>query len=449
MTETLLAPQRDIYSVSRLNNEVARLLGGSFPLLWIEGEISNFTQPRSGHMYFSLKDAVSQVRAAMFRNNNMYLRFKPESGMHVLVRARVALYEPRGDFQLIVEHMEEAGDGALQRAFEQLKQKLFVEGLFAEENKLALPGFPRRLGVITSPTGAALRDVLSVLRRRYPRLPVLIYPVAVQGQAAVSDILQALQLAAERADCDVLLLTRGGGSLEDLQAFNNEMVARAIAACPIPVVSGIGHEIDYTIADFVADLRAPTPSVAAELVSPDAIQLTQQLARLSQGLQSAIKRLLTYRRDAVRLLETRIQRLHPQQKLQTRQQQLDELEKRLRRSASLALQRAKDRLGHGNSMLYAHTPLHAVRQSLDDLIQYQNRLKQAADALLQQKRYGLSAVLRSLDTVSPLNTLKRGYAIVTRPDSNQPIVRARDITAGEELDVRLAQGVLNVEVIEK
>jgi exodeoxyribonuclease VII large subunit len=303
--------------------------------------------------------------------------------------------------------------------------------------------------VITSPTGAALRDVLSVLRRRYPLLPVLIYPIAVQGQAAVSDILQALQLAAERADCDVLLLTRGGGSLEDLQAFNNEMVARAIADCPIPVVSGIGHEIDYTIADFVADLRAPTPSVAAELVSPDAIQLTQQLARLRQGLQSAIKRLLTDRRDAVRLLETRIQRLHPQQKLQTRQQQLDELEKRLRRSAGLTLQRAKDRLEHGKSMLYARTPLHAVRQSLDNLVRYQNRLKQAADALLQQKRYELTAVLRSLDTVSPLNTLKRGYAIVTRPDSNQPIVRARDITAGEELDVRLAQGVLNVEVIEK
>ncbi|MBN1380031.1 MAG: exodeoxyribonuclease VII large subunit [Gammaproteobacteria bacterium] len=404
MRDQLTAPERDIYSISRLNDEVSRLLSGSFPLLWIEGEISNFSQPRSGHMYFSLKDATAQVRAAMFRNNNLFLRFKPETGMQVLVRARVSLYEPRGDYQLIVEHMEEAGDGALRRAFEQIKQKLQAEGLFASENKLALPEYPQRLGIITSPTGAAIRDVLSVLKRRYPRLPVLIYPVAVQGDSAAREIVQALRLANQRADCDVLLLTRGGGSLEDLQAFNDESVARAVAASSIPVVCGIGHEIDYTIADFAADLRAPTPSAAAELISPDTTQLQQRLMQRQSALQRAIEHWLTDQIETVGALQKRLQRLHPQQKLNSQNQRLDELE---------------------------------------------NRLQRALQTLLQKKQDFMNSLLRSLDTVSPLNTLKRGYAIVTQSNTEQPLISSNHVIVGEKLNVRLAEGRLQVKVEKK
>ena len=446
MNEDLFTAKRDIYSVSRLNSEVGALLGGSFPLLWVEGEISNFALPRSGHMYFSLKDSQAQVRAAMFRGNNQYLRFKPDSGMQVLVRARVALYEPRGDFQLIVEHMEEAGDGALRRAYEELKQKLHTEGLFAEENKQPLPEFPQRLGVITSPTGAALRDVLSILRRRYPRLPVLIYPVAVQGESAAGEIVKALQLAQQRADCDVLLLTRGGGSLEDLQAFNDERVARAVAACSIPLVSGVGHEIDYTIADFAADLRAPTPSAAAELISPDGEQLLRRISQAGDALRLSINGQVNNRRQTLQQLQSRLQRLHPQQKLNTQSQRLDELETRLRRATQLTLRRAEDRLRHTVTNLQARSPAHRIRQLLADCGRLQRQIQFAAQALLQKKQQRLQSLFRGLDAVSPLSTLKRGYAIVTRAGDNQPLIDSNTIETGEKLDVRLARGKLAVKV---
>ena len=251
---------RDIYTISRLNREVKSVLEGSFPLLWVEGEISNFAQPASGHWYFSLKDEAAQVRCAMFRGRNRQVGFCPENGMQVLIRARIGLYEARGEFQIIAEHMEEAGDGALRRAFEALKQRLAAEGLFDSAHKRAIPERPRCVGVITSPTGAAVHDILTTLRRRFPALPVVIYPVPVQGEGVAAQIADMLALAGRRADCDVLILARGGGSLEDLWAFNEEVVARAIHACPLPVVSGIGHEVDVTIADFVADQRAAAPS---------------------------------------------------------------------------------------------------------------------------------------------------------------------------------------------
>jgi len=260
---------RDIYSVGRLNAEARGLLEGAFPLIWVQGELSNVSRPSSGHLYFTLKDANAQVRCAMFRGNNRFLKFRPADGAQVVVRASLSLYEARGDYQLIVQSMEEAGDGALQRAFEALKQKLAAEGLFEAAHKRALPTLPKRIGVITSPTGAAIRDILSVLKRRFPAIPVLIYPVAVQGQAAGAEIAAMIRRADMRRDCDVLIIARGGGSLEDLWAFNEEIVARAIFDCSIPTVSGVGHEVDFTIADFVADQRAPTPSVAAEMVSPD------------------------------------------------------------------------------------------------------------------------------------------------------------------------------------
>src|SRR5271156_2319974 len=261
---------RDIYTVSRLNREVRVLLERGFGSLWLEAEISNFARPSSGHWYFSLKDASAQVRCCMFRQRNMLLGFAPRDGQKVLVRARIGLYEPRGESQLIVDHMEDAGLGALKRQFEELSAKLSQEGLFAAERKRPLPGLPRRIGVITSPTGAAIRDILHILARRFPTAAVLIYPVPVQGAAAAPAITAALDLAGARAECDVLIVARGGGSLEDLWAFNDERVARAMYHCPIPIVTGIGHEVDITIADFVADVRAPTPSAAAELVVPDA-----------------------------------------------------------------------------------------------------------------------------------------------------------------------------------
>src|SRR5579871_6168918 len=273
-----LFPERKVISVSDLNRAARGLLEGGFPLLWVEGEISNLARPASGHLYFSLKDSQAQVRCALFRNRNLLLRFKPADGMHVLVRGRVSLYEPRGDYQFIAEHMEEAGHGALQRAFEELKQKLTAEGLFDAARKRPLPAAPRSIGVITSPSGAALRDILSVIRRRYPLARVVLYPVPVQGEGSGAKIAAMLRTASERADAEVLILARGGGSLEDLWAFNEENVARAIRASRIPVVSGVGHETDFTIADFAADLRAATPSAAAELIVPDGEALRRYLA---------------------------------------------------------------------------------------------------------------------------------------------------------------------------
>ncbi|MEW5972932.1 MAG: exodeoxyribonuclease VII large subunit, partial [Pseudomonadota bacterium] len=281
-------------TVSSLVREIRALLEGNFPLVLVEGEISNLARPGSGHLYFTLKDAGAQLRCAMFRNRASLLRFRPQDGAHVLVRARITVYEPRGDLQLVVEHIEEAGLGALQRAFEQLKHRLAAEGLFEATRKRPLPALPHRIGIITSPSGAAVRDVLHVLERRFPMIPLRVYPTSVQGAGAADEIVAALRRANEDGDCDVLLLVRGGGSLEDLWPFNEERVARAIAASQLPVISGVGHETDFTIADFVADARAPTPSAAASLAVPDALAVADQLraleGRLLRRMQDGLDR---------------------------------------------------------------------------------------------------------------------------------------------------------------
>ena len=275
---------RDVYTVARLNREVRGLLEAGLPSIWIEGELSNFSRPASGHWYFTLKDEAAQVRCVMFRQRNQAIRVAPQDGMQVLLRARVGLYEPRGDFQLIVDHLEEAGEGVLRRRFEALKLALAAEGLFDAARKRELPRLPRCIGVVTSPSGAALRDVLQVLQRRFPAIPVLIYPVPVQGASAAREIAETLALADRRAEVDVLLLVRGGGSLEDLWAFNDESLARAIDHLTLPLISGIGHEVDFTIADFIADVRAPTPSAAAELAVPDSMALLAELAATTRRL---------------------------------------------------------------------------------------------------------------------------------------------------------------------
>jgi len=432
-------PGREIYTVSRLNAEARAVMEGSFPLLWIEGEISNLARPSSGHWYFSLKDSAAQVRCAMFRQRNMLLRFKPQDGMQVLIRARVSLYEGRGEFQLLAEHMEEAGTGALQRAFEILKQRLQQEGLFASELKRPLPTFPACIGVITSPSGAAIRDILTVLARRFPRIPVIVYPVLVQGTGAAEQISAAIQRAGKRAGCDVLIVGRGGGSLEDLWAFNEEVVARAIHASTIPIVSAVGHEIDFTIADFVADMRAPTPSAAAELLSPDqaeiATKLLQQRLRLAQSLQ----RQLRHKRQTLTQLRQRLK--HPGRRLQDIAQRLDGLEQRLLRAQQVRIHRAASSLATIFAQLERHTPSHRISTLQLQTKDISHRLQRVMGQYQQQLQQRLQQAAQTLDALSPLATLSRGYAIITTADGK--IIRSSSQTkAGEQVKARLAEGLL-------
>ncbi len=435
---------RVIYSVERLNNEIKDLLEHSYPLIWLEGEISNFSRPASGHWYFSLKDSTAQVRCAMFRNRNRMLGMQVENGSQVLVRARISLYPARGDFQLIIEHMEDAGAGALQRAFEALKQRLQAEGLFSPENKHPLPAVPARIGVITSPTGAALRDVLSVLRRRYPLGEVMLYPVPVQGEAAAPAIARALQLAGERKECDVLLLVRGGGSLEDLWAFNEEVVARAIAASPIPVVSGVGHEVDFTIADFVADQRAPTPTAAAEIVAPDLDEWRQRARQLGTRLAGVAERHLDQAAQKQRWLHDRLMAQHPGRRLEQHMQRLDELEQRIQRSMKLRLQSERQRLMSGHQQVQAHNPLRRLPELQRHTRQLRQRLYQATERQMEQQRSRLRLAARGLDNLSPLKTLDRGYAIASAGEL--VLHDAADVTVGQQVNLRLARGQIDCEV---
>jgi exodeoxyribonuclease VII large subunit len=413
---------RDVYTVSRLNREVQQLLQQGFGVLWVEAEISNFSRPASGHWYFSLKDRDAQVRCAMFRQRNTAVRFKPAEGMQVLARARVGLYEPRGDFQLIVEHLEEAGVGALQRAFEQLRDRLAAEGLFAPDLKRPLPAVPRAIGVITSPSGAAIRDILHVLAARFPAAPVVIYPSAVQGAAAAPELRAALRTAIRRAECDVLILARGGGSLEDLWAFNDEALARAIRASPIPVVTGIGHEVDFTIADFVADARAPTPTAAAQAVTPDRRQLQAAVAQGFTRLRRALRRELDAAALRAQHLAQRLQRAHPGQRLNQHLQRLDELQQRL----TLALNARHTAAAHRYEL---------ARQ----------RLPQAMTRRLEQIAQRLALASRGLQAVSPLATLARGFAVATGADG-RVLTDARLVAIDDPIGVRLAHGQLQARI---
>jgi exodeoxyribonuclease VII large subunit len=436
------AAERDIYTVSRLNQAARKLLEGGLPRIWVEGELSNLARPSSGHLYFTLKDSQAQVRGAMFRNRNQLLRFKPEEGMQVLVRARVSLYEPRGDYQLIAEYMEEAGDGLLLRAFEELKRKLEQEGLFDAAGKRALPALPERIGVITSPSGAAIRDVLSVLRRRFPAIPVLVYPVPVQGREAGREIAAMIATAAARNECDVLILTRGGGSLEDLWAFNEEVVARAMHACPIPIVSAVGHEIDFTIADFVADQRAPTPSAAAELLSPDRDEWLARVQTLQRRSGHHIRQVLADRGQRLTWLLQRLQLRHPDQILRQQAQHLDELEQRFRFTITHYISRLQTTLNEAYARLKQLTPAHRIARTELHQQALAQRLQSAMTTLLQQRRQRLAVAGRTLDTVSPLATLDRGYAIVTRQRDGQIVRQAVLVEAGEQVEARLADGRL-------
>jgi exodeoxyribonuclease VII large subunit len=422
-----VSPQeRQIHTPSTLTRVVRDLLEDNFPLVWIEAEISNCSRPASGHLYFNLKDAQAQVRCAMFRSKSQYLRFKPGDGVRVLARARVSLYEARGEFQLIVEHMEQAGEGALLRAFEQLKARLAAEGLFEAARKRALPSLPRRIAIVTSPTGAAIRDVLSVVARRFPMAALELMPVPVQGKDAAPAIVAMLRALSRARRHDVVLLTRGGGSIEDLWAFNDEALARAIHASAVPVVAAIGHEIDFTIADFVADLRAATPSAAAELLVPSAAELVRRIERDRAQLASCLERRLRVLAQRVDHAQARLRNLHPRVRLRGGRDRLRGLRARLRLChPQLRLRDRRTRLG-----------------ALSD------RLRRLPPARLREARLRVQELARALGAVSPLATLQRGYAILIDARSGR-IVRSRlQAPAGTRLHARVADGEFDVDVID-
>ena len=423
-------------SVTELNGKARRLLEMSFNNVRVEGELSGLARPSSGHWYFTLKDSKSQIRCAMFRNRNKALKFVPTEGMLLTVRGRVSLYEGRGDYQLIVEHMDSAGTGDLQKAFETLKAKLASEGLFDIASKQALPKHPKHLGVITSPTGAAIQDILTVLKRRFPAIPITIIPSAVQGAQAKHELVRALQLAVQANRFDALIIGRGGGSPEDLWPFNEEIVARAISACPIPIISAVGHEIDFTIADFVADQRAPTPSAAAEMLSPDRAALLNQLQLLQRKLTTLTRHKLQLGHKALDNLQKRLR--HPGERLRDSSQRLDDLEIRLQQAITLQLERFRSQFTEIRARASQQNPqrkLELMANRNDHLAQ---KLQQLLSTALEKRQLKLEKLSAELNAVSPLATLSRGYSITTA--NGAVIYDSSQLSAGEQITTRFAKG---------
>ncbi len=440
MTSTYASKQRNIITVTQLNRETSQLLAEHFLSVLVEGELSNLSTPSSGHLYFSLKDANAQVRCAMFRTQQRRLAFKPENGKQVIVKAQVSLYEPRGDYQLIVEHIEEAGDGALRRAFDALKLKLSEQGLFDAAHKQTLPTLPRAIGVITSPSGAAIRDILTVLQRRFAAIPVIVYPVAVQGDNAKHEIAKAIATANRHKQCDVIILGRGGGSLEDLWAFNEERVARAIYDSEIPIISAVGHETDFTIADFVADLRAATPSAAAEHASPDQQQWLSRFMYLESRLQQQLQRKLNQKQQTLDWLNQRLQQQHPGQKLAGNARRMAELEARLNQAIHAKLRHITGIIEAKTAKLWQHNPAITIRSHKQRQDYLSKRLISAAAHKLEQLNQRLLNSSQTLHAVSPLATLNRGYAMVINPSSGEIIRSTEQLKPGDRVQTRLAQG---------
>jgi len=438
----------NILSVSSLNRMARSLLESNFPAVIVEGEISNLALPSSGHWYLTLKDKSSQIRCAMFVNRNRMVRFKPQNGNQIIVRGRLSIYEGRGDYQLLLDGMEEAGDGALQRAFEQLKAKLLGEGLFADTQKQTMLSHYQHVGVITSATGAAIQDILSVFARRFPATRITLLPVAVQGKDAADEIVNAIQLAnklTEKLGIEALIIGRGGGSLEDLQAFNEERVARAIFASELPICSAVGHEVDFTIADFVADLRAPTPSAAAEQLSPDQAEYFELLFTYNTQFQSAIK--LAIRQGTQRLVWIAKQLKHPDRRLQEQAQNLDRLDLRLRKAMKTLISAQRSDLMQARRGLLASSPKQLLEYNHIRLSASHSRLDQSLRTQLVARRSSLAALSRSLNSVSPLNTLARGYSITY--DSALKVIHSSDeVKVGATITSRLGKGEITSTVSE-
>ena len=436
----------NIYSVSQLNQSVRLMLENQLGAVWLTGEISNFSQPVSGHWYLSLKDENAQVRCAMFRMKNLRVSFRPTNGIQVLVRANVSLYEPRGDYQLIIESMHLAGEGLLMQQFEALKLKLAAEGLFAQHLKKNLPHFSKAVGIITSKTGAALQDILHILQRRDPSLKIIIYPTAVQGKDAATDIAQMIELANQRQEVDVLIVGRGGGSLEDLWCFNEEMVARAIFHSHLPVISAVGHETDVTIADFVADVRAPTPSAAAELVSRNQTELLQQLQYRRQRLEIALDRLFAEKQQKLRHLSLRLHNQHPQAQLRIQQQLITQLSHRLQQSLRHRWQKTAENLTALSIRLYKNPLPLRLQQYEQQLAQLKVRLNSHMNLTLSLQQKQLAHLCGKLDSLSPLKVLARGYSI-TQNQQNFTIRSMKDVNVGEQIKTRLPDGDIISQVI--
>ena len=436
----------NIYSVSQLNQSVRLMLENQLGAVWLTGEISNFSQPVSGHWYLSLKDENAQVRCAMFRMKNLRVSFRPTNGMQVLVRANVSLYEPRGDYQLIIESMHLAGEGLLMQQFEALKLKLAAEGLFAQHLKKNLPHFSKAVGIITSKTGAALQDILHILQRRDPSLKIIIYPTAVQGKDATTEIAQMIELANQRQEVDVLIVGRGGGSLEDLWCFNEEMVARAIFHSHLPVISAVGHETDVTIADFVADLRAPTPSAAAELVSRNQTELLQQLQYRRQRLEIALDRLFAEKQQKLKHLSLRLHNQHPQAQLRIQQQLITQLSHRLQQTLRHHWQKTAENLTALSMRLYKNPLPLRLQQYEQQLAQLKVRLNSHMNLTLSLQQKQLAHLCGKLDSLSPLKVLARGYSI-TQNQQNLTIRSMKDVNVGEQIKTRLPDGDIISQVI--
>ncbi|MFK5040751.1 exodeoxyribonuclease VII large subunit [Glaesserella parasuis] len=436
-----------ILTISQLNYSVKQMLEVEFGSVWLIGEISNFSQPVSGHWYLTLKDEQAQVRCAMFRMKNMRVNFRPQNGMQVLVRANVSLYEPRGDYQVIIETMQPAGDGLLQQQFEQLKMKLAGLGLFAQEHKKPIPTFVKRVGIVTSSSGAALQDILHILQRRDPSLEVVIYPTLVQGKEATADIVQMIELANRRQECDVLIVGRGGGSLEDLWCFNEEAVAWAIYHSQISIISAVGHETDVTIADFVADLRAPTPSAAAELVSRDQQELLRQLQHHSDKVNLAFDRLWSEKLARFDRLQLRLQAQHPQRQLQQRLQQLSHLEKQLKQQMEQLLLRKQQRWKNTLQRMERNPLPYRISAQIQHLHKLEQRLSYAIEKNISQRRLQFQTLCTQLDGLSPLSILARGYS-VTQNQQGKALLSTQDISIGETIVTRLAQGKVVSQVVE-
>ncbi|GEK76030.1 exodeoxyribonuclease 7 large subunit [Pseudoalteromonas atlantica] len=439
-------PSQTVYTVSRLNREIRTVLEQGFASLILTGEISNFITPASGHWYFSLKDEKAQIKAAMWRGNNRSQSYRPENGAQVTVRARVSLYEPRGDYQLIVEHMEPAGEGQLKQEFDALKMRLAAEGLFSSAYKKPLPQNINRVGVITSATGAAIKDILTVLKRRAPQLEVIIYPAMVQGKEAHVHLINQIQLANARNEVDVLIVGRGGGSLEDLWCFNHEQLARAIYQSELPIVSAVGHEIDTTISDYVADVRAATPSAAAELVSPNTQELHSKVIELINRLNNAFKHDMADKRALATQLQHRLNLCHPRNQLNQKAQRLDELTIALQQGIRNRLYQQERTLNNLTPRLMRQSPDKKLSQASHQLMQIQTRLEQAMQHKLQHAQNSLALQASRLDSVSPLNVLARGYSI-TKTQQGKVVKSVDHIKTGDVLITELADGAIKSTVL--
>lgn len=436
--------QRHILSVSELTSQIKSQLETQFPFIWITGEISNFRVPVSGHFYFSLKDPKAQINAVMFRGQNNQLKFDPEDGMQINGIGRISLYEPRGTYQIILEYMEPSGVGALQVAFEQLKQKLASEGLFKDEHKLAIPFLPHKIGVITSLTGSVIHDIIRVLNRRFANIPLEIVPAKVQGNDAQKELMDAIRVLNERGDADVIILARGGGSLEDLQPFNTEGLAREVFASKIPIISAVGHETDFTLADFVADLRVPTPSAAAEIVAPLKIDLERQIFDLQRKLMTTFSNYLRFLRTYLREFSRRL--IDPRKKIQDLRIRTDDLTGRLIRSCGQDIRQRRERLHWRLEKLQTFSPATRLPYLKSKHDQLNHNLLSSMHIYVNGKNSNLYAYRSKLSALSPMAILERGYSITRSLPDAQVVRDAESVSPGDRLQILLGSGSLETHV---